>query len=116
MSSLSFLFLLALFFACVSISAQQSPVCGNGIVEAPEQCDEGQLLHPQIPLRCCTLSCRFKNAGDACGPRESTCFDRPRCDVSGTCQPSRMKRPGSHCPLGNLRAGKCNRAGVCIQR
>jgi len=40
------------------------PLCGNGIVDAGEQCDEG--TNNGKPASCCKTNCMFINAGVVC--------------------------------------------------
>ncbi|KAI6210451.1 hypothetical protein M3Y96_00329600 [Aphelenchoides besseyi] len=55
--------------------SEQDALCGNGILEAPEQCDPGgQLSLGRVAVkdRCCTSNCRLR-AGAKCSPRHSEC-------------------------------------------
>src|SRR5262249_5315628 len=51
------------------------PICGDGIVAAPEQCDGGP---------CCTSTCRFANPGTSCTDDGNICTDDV-CNAIGTC-------------------------------
>ncbi|KAI6205653.1 hypothetical protein M3Y94_00816800 [Aphelenchoides besseyi] len=55
--------------------SEQDALCGNGILEAPEQCDPGgQLSLGRVAVedRCCTSNCRLR-ARAKCSPRHSEC-------------------------------------------
>jgi cysteine-rich repeat protein len=55
-------------------------VCGNGVVEAPEACDDGDLT----PGDCCSPECTFEPLGSAC-PSDGNVCSQDVCDGSGTC-------------------------------
>src|SRR5262249_55567391 len=55
--------LLAVAATCMIMGAAQAqPVCGNGVVEPPEQCDDGNLL----PNDCCAPDCTITNQPPVC--------------------------------------------------
>jgi glucose/arabinose dehydrogenase len=56
------------------------PVCGDGVVEAPEECDDGD----PNPGDCCTASCTFEPAGGIC-PGDGNACSQDVCDGAGTC-------------------------------
>src|SRR5262249_60989522 len=53
--------------------------CGNGIVDAGEQCDEGPNGGP-----CCTKTCDFRPAGTPC-PDGNLCNGDETCSAFGKC-------------------------------
>jgi cysteine-rich repeat protein len=55
--------------------------CGNRIIEAGEQCDDGNLLDGD----CCSSSCQFEPPGSPC-PDGEFCNGEETCDGTGTCQ------------------------------
>lgn len=61
--------------SCVNAAA---PVCGNGIVDAGEQCDDGR------SGGCCTDSCTFATTGTACDDANA-CTQTATCDGAGQC-------------------------------
>ena len=60
--------------------------CGDGVVDSPEQCDEGAANG--TATSCCTASCQFRSAGQTCRPGAGA-----PCDASETCTGS-----GALCP------------------
>ncbi|NOS99064.1 MAG: hypothetical protein HOP29_00365 [Phycisphaerales bacterium] len=60
--------------------ALNCPPCGNGIVEAPEECDPGAWQ----PGGCCTVLCTAEPAGLACDDGD-VCTTDDVCDASGVC-------------------------------
>lgn len=74
-------------------------MCGNGIVEAGEDCDPGK----GIDSACCdSATCKFKNNA-VCDPESSPCCT-PQCNfapVTQICRPSR----DSHCDTAETCTG-----------
>ncbi len=68
----------------LAFKAKSDPpaVCGNGIVEPGEQCDDGS--GNGEAGSCCDASCRFVAAGTACTDDGNLCTNDV-CDGSGTC-------------------------------
>src|SRR5207253_383726 len=57
-------------------------VCGDGIVHAPEQCDDGTANGAFTS--CCTTGCQFNGSGTSCDDGNG-CTDDDTCDGSGAC-------------------------------
>src|SRR5439155_909088 len=57
-------------------------VCGDGIVEASEQCDAGAANGEHTS--CCTTTCQFNASGTSCDDGNS-CTYNESCDGSGAC-------------------------------
>jgi len=57
-------------------------VCGDGIVEASEQCDAGA-ANGEL-TSCCTATCQFKASGTSCDDGNS-CTYNTSCDAGGAC-------------------------------
>jgi cysteine-rich repeat protein len=98
-------------FACVC--AERTPIgpiqgtrspCGNGIVDAGEECDDGQLA----PGDCCSLRCRLEPAGASCADDGNVCTD-DLCDGNGRCDhPTHSGSCDSACtPGGTCADGVC---------
>jgi cysteine-rich repeat protein len=79
----------------VAITVHYS-LCGNGGVEASEQCDDGNTS----PGDCCSATCQFEAASSACTADSDVCTDDV-CDGAGTCT-----HPGicSDQPISGLKA------------
>src|SRR5207237_8379569 len=54
-------------------------VCGNGIVDLGEQCDDGNLVGGD----CCSPTCQFEPAGQACA--NNPCISGSTCDGAAAC-------------------------------
>src|SRR6185369_10288739 len=55
-------------------------VCGDTVIEAGEQCDDGNT----VPGDCCSATCQYEASGDPCPEDGNTCtFDR--CNSTGVC-------------------------------
>ena len=101
---------LALLFAAGPHSRleAQTQVCGNGVVEGTEQCDEGASNCPGLTgcsTGCCNSQCQWADQGDVCRPAAGVC------DVAETCNGST-----STCPSDSfMTSGECRPAvsGAC---
>lgn len=82
-----------------SDSAGGSPVCGNGVLETGEQCDDGNTASGD----CCSPSCAFEPAGSSCSDGD-VCNGAESCDGAGVC------RAGT--PLSCADGDPCTR-GLC---
>jgi len=74
--------------------------CGNGIVEASEQCDDGANNGPNDP---CSASCTINNCSGV------TCQALDQCHVAGTCDPSTGQC--SNPPVGD--GAPCDDGSAC---
>ncbi|MHC5005561.1 MAG: S8 family serine peptidase, partial [Planctomycetota bacterium] len=75
-------------------------VCGNGSVEAGEDCDDGGTASGD----CCSATCSFESAGSACDDGD-LCNGAETCDGAGSCV--------SGTPLACDDADACNGAETC---
>lgn len=57
-----------------------TPICGNGVLEGLEECDDGNTLEGD----CCAAACTLDAAGTACGPATDLCTTG-QCDGTGSC-------------------------------
>ncbi len=105
--------------------ANDCSVCGNGIVEAAEECDDGggSVILPAIaglieggPIDrgCCTSACTFQSAGAVCRSRDPIAFG---CDVPEVCSgtsaacPPDLVQPGGY--VCRVPDGLCDAAETC---
>ncbi len=78
--------------------------CGNGALEAGEQCDDGNLTSGD----CCSSTCQSEPEGNACASDGAVCTE-DRCDGAGACAHVAS-------PLGTIcraAAGACDAAESC---
>ncbi len=71
---------IALVAAIVETAAAPVAVCGDGVVMAPEECDDGN----HVDGDCCDHTCHLEPAGTVCGNAGDPCLES-RCDGKGTC-------------------------------
>jgi cysteine-rich repeat protein len=75
---------IALFALIIDLPAAPpgppGPICGDGVLTAPEECDDGNLVDGD----CCDSTCHFEAAGTVCGAAGDPCLEA-RCDGAGTC-------------------------------
>ena len=82
------------------------PACGNSIVEAGEQCDDGNTQGGD----CCSSTCQFEPVGSSCDD-SNACTVTDTCNGSGTCTagPPLVCNDGNVCTDDN-----CNPASGCV--
>ena len=114
------------FGACVGVCPNLSDgLCGNGTLDAGEQCDDGNTVSGD----CCSAGCKFELSGSACTSDGNVCTD-DLCDGKGACQHTANTAScddGHFCTVGDTcqngscqgtardcsgAADQCN-AGVC---
>src|SRR5438445_3162568 len=82
-------------------------ICGNGVVDLGEQCDDGNLVAGD----CCSPLCQFEAAGQACA--NNPCISGTTCDGAGACAggtPNTLPcNDGNACTTADACAG-----GVCV--
>jgi len=64
----------------VTITCGPRTQCGNGVIEACEQCDDGNVASGD----CCSPTCQFDASGVACTDDGNVCTD-DECDALGAC-------------------------------
>src|SRR5438094_233548 len=82
--------------------------CGNGTIEAGEQCDLGSALNG-APGSCCKNNCMFVNAGAACTDDANPCTLDQCNGTSATCQHT-VGNAGTVCRAA---AGECDLPETC---
>jgi len=80
--------------------------CGNGVLNSPEQCDNGS--NSGSATSCCTAQCTYKRKNAVCGTRKGDCYKKPVCNAIGVCMSSVMKTSGVACK--NQKTGT---TGIC---
>lgn len=81
------------------VVAPAPPICGNGVVDAGEQCDDQNLVGGD----CCSATCTIEPAETVCRVASGTC------DVQETCNGA-----SSTCPIDVKSTAACRAAGgVC---
>jgi len=66
--------------------------CGDGVLDSPEQCDQGGANG--TPSSCCTTTCTFRSAAEVCRPGAGA-----PCDASETCSGSNAVCPSDDAPI-----------------
>jgi len=80
------------------------PACGNGLVEAGEDCDGGA-----APNDCCSATCTLESAGTTCRAAAGPCDLAETCSGAvSTCPADAVKTSGTAC-----QAGGCAVASTC---
>jgi cysteine-rich repeat protein len=95
-------------------------VCGNGILDPGEQCDDGDA----VPGDCCSPTCQYEVAGSPCAADGNVCTDDV-CDGAGSCTHPNNSAPcdddnacttGDSCAGGTCAGGpplSCDACQVC---
>jgi len=86
------------------IGRRHAPICGDGFLDAGEQCDDGNLLNGD----CCSSTCQLEPTG-------SPCQDGDACTTGDTCSAGTcIGGPGPNCNDGNAcTADSCDHALGC---
>src|SRR5262249_18275023 len=72
-----------------------APICGNGVLDPTEQCDDGNTVAGD----CCSPTCTFEPAGQACDDG-NVCTINSTCDGAGVCTVTGFA-DGTPCNDGN---------------
>ncbi|MHC5012584.1 MAG: hypothetical protein ACYTG6_16830, partial [Planctomycetota bacterium] len=90
--------------------------CGDGVVDAGEDCDEGLGANGD-PTTCCTASCTFRTGGEVCRPSAGECDGTAEtCSgAAGACPADTVAAAGTPCTDdGNTcTTNECDGFGVC---
>lgn len=96
----------------IELTVGKANVCGNGIVELTEQCDDSNTNDGD----CCTSACQFDSASTACTSDGNVCTDDV-CNGSGTCLHTNNSSPcsdGDACTENDVcSGGTCSADPVC---
>ena len=91
------------------LAATGAPVCGNGLVEPGERCDDGD---PLFANDCCDALCQPRNIGRPCGdPSSGDCDEPDSCDQNGNCVANPLPA-GTPC-RGSGTLGECDAGAAC---
>ena len=80
------------------------PACGNGVVQADEECDDGNTADGD----CCSPTCQYEENGSKCPADDELCTDDV-CDATGTC----LHPAGNAGAVCRAAAGECDLAEEC---
>ena len=96
-----------------AVTFEAVTLCGNGVVDAGEDCDEGNAS----TVHCCSPSCRFLSAGTACRLAATPCDAIEFCPgTSAVCPADGNRADGVACTPNDICSagpGTCQ-AGSCI--
>jgi len=96
----------------IELTVGKANVCGNGIVELTEQCDDSNVLDGD----CCSSACQFDPVSTACTTDGNVCTDDV-CDGAGTCLHDANSAPcsdGDPCTENDVcSGGTCTADPVC---
>lgn len=82
--------------------------CGDGVVDSPEQCDQGAANG--TATSCCTASCTYRSAGQTCRPGAGA-----PCDMNEQCTGSSGLCPTDDAPLNLGNVCRTGSGDVCDQ-
>ena len=82
-------------------------VCGNGVVELNEQCDDGNTDAGD----CCSAACTYEAAASTCGDTGTECVVQDTCDGAGNCDDNGFVTSGTGC--GSSTTNACTAADTC---
>ena len=82
--------------------------CGDGVVDSPEQCDEG--VANGTSTSCCTSTCTFRPSTDICRPGAGA-----PCDASETCTGASGLCPFDDAPINSGNVCRAGSGDICDQ-
>lgn len=86
----------------VTVAPDPDDLCGNGVVDAGEDCDPGSET-----FSCCSPSCELETAGAVCRPAVGAC------DLPETCDGSSTTCPGDQATSDSDNDGLCDAMDPC---
>jgi cysteine-rich repeat protein len=95
--------------AVVIAGRASASVCGNGILEAGEQCDLGAPNGSSGV--CCSATCQFKSSSIVCRPSAGVCDPAELCPGNGPICPADAKSPTT--TFCRASAGQCDLPDYC---
>ncbi len=99
--------LLWLTLGASSTPAQVSGVCGDGVIDIGEQCDDANVVNGD----CCSDLCQIEPSTVVCRPAAGICDVADSCDgVNPTCPADALVTVGTDCRSST---GACDPAEVC---
>jgi cysteine-rich repeat protein len=78
---------------CTGIDRECEGVCGDGILAADEECDDGNTEDGD----CCNSQCRFEGNAVMCRPAQGQCDAPEYCPVNSALCPADIKQNGTVC-------------------
>ena len=84
-----------------------SAVCGNGVLESGEQCDDGNTTNGD----CCSSTCQYESASTVCRASSGACDVAETCTGTGaTCPADSVRSNGYVCAV---KTGQCDANDTC---
>ncbi|MBX3222358.1 MAG: S8 family serine peptidase [Labilithrix sp.] len=80
-------------------------VCGNGVVEPGEECDDANVQNGD----CCSVACQYESAGGPCNDGDA-CTQGDACDGAGVCAGAPLVCTAAD----SCHVGACGAGGACV--
>lgn len=96
-------------YAGAIVTYAEDALCGNGVVDAGEDCDLGE--DNGEPNVCCTLNCRFSTTAQVCRAQDGPCDVAETCTGASDACPAEAVRDTTH--VCRAAAGECDIAEHC---
>ncbi len=100
--------LVVCFVWFATLTAVAAAPCGNGVLDAGEECDDGNNERGD----CCDIDCQLENINKGCGDDGNECT-RHLCDDAGICNLVNVEDLGPH-PTSCDDGDTCTFQGECI--
>jgi len=93
------------------VTVTVEPLCGDGVLGAGEDCDEGAATGS--PASCCTATCALRAAGATCRGSAGACDVAEQCDgANGACPANDFAASGTVCRAASA-GQECDEPEVC---